>query len=359
MRPVGIPLKVLNVEDSEDDALLLCRHLVRAGYDVTMERVDTPAAMEEALAQPGWDVVIADYVLPRFSAPAALALVKERRPGLPFLLVSGAVGEETVAMAALRAGAHDYLLKNSLPQFVDAVALTAGVIPEAQRGAVHLRLGKEYLTLEPEPNLAKATYHGEEALSLLKEGDPLYPEALLHLGRCYTDMGQEAEAGEMLQRYEALTGVAGGTGTVAVGAGLSRAPEAAPAEDRWAAHLERAKYLLLGGDLGQAVTEAITALHLAGSDSVRCFECHMLLLKLAQKQGHGREALNFGISARMMAVEAGRHDLGYGATEALADVVGNLGDQAGELLQQVEREYRKWGLDIWQYLPDPIQRIRN
>jgi PAS domain S-box-containing protein len=114
------PLKLLMVEDSPDDAALLLRMLGQGGYDPAFERVDTPEAFIAALDEHDWDCIIADYSMPRFSAFAALATVKERKLDLPFIVVSGTIGEET-AVEAMRAGAHDYLMKNSLKRLVPAI----------------------------------------------------------------------------------------------------------------------------------------------------------------------------------------------------------------------------------------------
>src|SRR5688572_33167411 len=111
---MGIPLSVLLVEDSENDALLLLRTLRRGGYDPTWERVETAAAMEAALDGRSWDLVISDHSMPAFSSSAALGLL--RRKGfvdLPFIIVSGQIGEDA-AVAARKAGAHDYLMKDNL-----------------------------------------------------------------------------------------------------------------------------------------------------------------------------------------------------------------------------------------------------
>jgi len=117
---MSTPLRVLIVEDSEDDAMLVLRELRRADYDLTSERVDTPEAMNAALDQQTWDIVLCDYAMPRFSMPAALAMVKEKGLDLPFIIVSGAIGEEA-AVAAMRAGAHDYVMKGNLPRLVPAI----------------------------------------------------------------------------------------------------------------------------------------------------------------------------------------------------------------------------------------------
>jgi PAS domain S-box-containing protein len=117
---MGKPLKALIVEDSPDDAVLLVRELRKGGYDVEFERVESERSMKDALAAGGWDAVIADYALPSFSAPAALCLMQQSGVDLPFIVVSGTIGEET-AVAAMRAGAHDYLMKDNLTRLVPAV----------------------------------------------------------------------------------------------------------------------------------------------------------------------------------------------------------------------------------------------
>jgi PAS domain S-box-containing protein len=116
----GTPLQVLIVEDSEDDALLLLRELKRGGYEVRHERVDTSEAMEEALNRGPWDVVISDYYMPRFRAPEALALLRRRRSDVPFVIVSGKVGEE-LAVEAMKAGAYDYIMKDNMTRLCAAV----------------------------------------------------------------------------------------------------------------------------------------------------------------------------------------------------------------------------------------------
>jgi signal transduction histidine kinase len=112
-------LRALIVEDSERDAALLVREL-RRGYDLSFERVETPDAMHAALDTQTWDIVLSDYSMPRFSGPAALALVRGRNLDLPFIIISGTVGEET-AVTSLRAGAHDFLLKGSLVRLLPAI----------------------------------------------------------------------------------------------------------------------------------------------------------------------------------------------------------------------------------------------
>jgi two-component system cell cycle sensor histidine kinase/response regulator CckA len=117
---MGVPLRVLLVEDSEDDAALLARELRRAGYDLTMKRVDTREELLDALDREHWDIVISDYSMPHLSGLIALGLVQEKDPDLPFILVSGTIGEE-LAVEAMKAGAHDYVMKDSLARLVPAV----------------------------------------------------------------------------------------------------------------------------------------------------------------------------------------------------------------------------------------------
>jgi signal transduction histidine kinase len=114
------PLRVLIVEDDERDAALLLRELRRCDYDVSYERVETSEAMSAALEKQPWDIVLSDFTMPRFSAPAALSLVKARALDLPFIIISGTIGEET-AVTSLRAGAHDFLVKGALARLVPAI----------------------------------------------------------------------------------------------------------------------------------------------------------------------------------------------------------------------------------------------
>lgn len=113
------PLRVLHLEDSEPDHALALAHLDRGGLEVDCRRVETRAAFEAALAEP-WDLVLSDYNLPGFSGIDALRLLRARQLDLPFVLVSGEIGEET-AVDAMRNGASDYLLKHNLARLVPAV----------------------------------------------------------------------------------------------------------------------------------------------------------------------------------------------------------------------------------------------
>ncbi len=113
-------LKVLLIEDSRSDALLLLRHLEHEGLSATAERVSDPQALEAALAKGPWNLILLDWMLPGMSALETLALLRNRAPGLPVIVVSGEVGEET-AVLAMRAGAKDFVSKNKLDRLVPAI----------------------------------------------------------------------------------------------------------------------------------------------------------------------------------------------------------------------------------------------
>jgi len=113
-------LRVLQVEDSESDAALIVRLLQKAGYDVHAERVEDAATMRAALTRQTWGVIVADYQLPGFDAPAALEVLHETGLDLPFIVVSGTIGED-LAVAMMKAGAHDYLMKGNLARLAPAV----------------------------------------------------------------------------------------------------------------------------------------------------------------------------------------------------------------------------------------------
>lgn len=125
----GKPLRVLLVEDSDDDAELLLHALKTGGYHLICERVETAEALQWALRREPWQLVLSDYSLPTLSAPEALRIVRERDPELPFIIVSGTVDEET-AVSALKAGAADFVVKGRLTRLIPAIEREIG---EAER----------------------------------------------------------------------------------------------------------------------------------------------------------------------------------------------------------------------------------
>jgi PAS domain S-box-containing protein len=145
---MGVPLQALIVEAREHETLLLERVLQRAGYDLSYERVDTAAAMNAALTRQPWDIVIANYTLPEFNALAALAILQERDLELPFIMVSDRSGEESV-VAAMKAGAHDYIMKHDLSRLPLAVEreLRDAEVRRAQKPAQEA-LQENYLIMQ-------------------------------------------------------------------------------------------------------------------------------------------------------------------------------------------------------------------
>ena len=120
MARIARTLNVLLVEDSENDATLLLEELRQKGYTPIHERVQTDAAMSLALERREWDVVVSDYVMPKFSGPNALKLLREKKLDIPFIVVSGTYGEEA-AVDMMKAGANDYITKVNLSRLAPAI----------------------------------------------------------------------------------------------------------------------------------------------------------------------------------------------------------------------------------------------
>lgn len=157
---------MLVVEDSEDDTELLLQELRRGNYEPTYERVETSDAMQEALVNQRWDLVIADYAMPQFSAPAALSVAQSTGLDLPFIILSGTIGEE-MAVEAMKAGAHDYIMKGKLARLLPAIErelreaterrmrrrAEVASRQEAQISALLARTGQELIALLDRPAL--------------------------------------------------------------------------------------------------------------------------------------------------------------------------------------------------------------
>jgi PAS domain S-box-containing protein len=138
-------LRVLLIEDSPDDALLIERLLRQGGFELETERVDSEPALRVALERTAWDLILADYNLPGFSGRAALDLVRARGLEMPVIFVSGSIGED-VAVAAMKAGANDYVMKGNLRRLVPAVERElreAAERAERRRTEVALRQSEE------------------------------------------------------------------------------------------------------------------------------------------------------------------------------------------------------------------------
>jgi len=141
-------LRVLSIEDSEDDAMLVKRALEKGGYELEWERVETADSMRAALGDKPWDLILSDYRLPRFSGMEALAILRETGMDLPFIIVSGAIGEET-AVEAMKAGANDYIMKGHLQRLVPAVERElqeASVREEHRNAQAELKASKAQLS---------------------------------------------------------------------------------------------------------------------------------------------------------------------------------------------------------------------
>lgn len=149
-------LRVLIVEDSEPDALLLLHALQKGSYQTLHERVATSNEMRAALERRPWDVILADHAMPDFSAPEALALLKRAGLDIPFIIVSGHI-EEEMAVAAMQAGAHDYIMKDRLARLVPAVARElreAEVRRARKKSEEELRRARQELELRVEKRTA-------------------------------------------------------------------------------------------------------------------------------------------------------------------------------------------------------------
>ena len=173
---MGKPIRVLIVEDSENDALLAVRALWRGGFEPAFERVDTAEAMAAALTANVWDLVISDYHMPHFSGNSALWVLKQSGLDIPFIIVSGTVGED-VAVAAMKAGAHDYVMKSNLNRLATAIERElrdAEVRRERTRAEERLGYLAQYDPLTNLPNRNLLHQRLEQAIAFgRQEGKPL------------------------------------------------------------------------------------------------------------------------------------------------------------------------------------------
>lgn len=144
-------LKVLLVEDSEPDAVLILRELHKGGYSLIHKRIETGEEMREALASETWDIVLCDHALPEFNSAVALGLLRAKDPDLPFIIVSGQIGED-VAVKAMKEGAHDYIMKGNLKRLVPAIQRE---LRDAQERREHKRAEEELRKREEELRVAK------------------------------------------------------------------------------------------------------------------------------------------------------------------------------------------------------------
>ena len=195
------PLSVLVVEDSLDDWTLMQRELTRAGYDATWERVVVADELRAALRSGRWDLCIADYSLPSFGATEALAIVRAEAPNLPFIVVSGTIGEER-AVALMRAGADDYFLKGKLGRL--AAAIESLVRRSAQLDRSEWRSNE----LETEKRVLEAAALAKSAFIASMNHELRTPlNAILGFSKLLLE---QAELGEKHRRYLENVEEAGG-----------------------------------------------------------------------------------------------------------------------------------------------------
>lgn len=206
-------LRLLLVEDSPDDAELIARQLERGGYALSWKRVAGATELEEALATESWDVVVSDYRMHGFDAPAALEIVQRMNPELPFIIVSGSVGEE-LAVRAMKSGAHDFFLKDRLDRLPSAIAREVGegrVRAERKDALQRLHTSEERLRALVEQVIVgmvqtdldgRFTFANErfceiagrprDALLLLREQDIAHPDDIV----AYASLLERARSGE-------------------------------------------------------------------------------------------------------------------------------------------------------------------
>ncbi len=145
------PLRILLIEDSERDAARIGLELRRAGYAPEIKRVDTLPRLREELGRGGYDLVVSDYCLPAFNAPEALAAFREHNVDVPFIVVSGAVGED-IAVEVMKSGAHDYVLKDRMMRLVPAIERELAEVKERGERRKAETLFQSILRSSPHPS---------------------------------------------------------------------------------------------------------------------------------------------------------------------------------------------------------------
>jgi predicted signal transduction protein with EAL and GGDEF domain len=166
-----LPLRVLLVEDSADDAELIMRELQRGEFDPDVNRVWKEHEFKQALSSSVWDLIISDYSLPDMDATHCLEIYKESGFDMPFILVSGTIGEE-IAVMAMKSGAHDYIMKDRLSRLVPAVKRElreAAIRKENRDFTEHLRFLAFYDPVTRLPNKRKFLQDTADSIRLALE----------------------------------------------------------------------------------------------------------------------------------------------------------------------------------------------
>jgi len=201
------PLRTLFIEDSEDDAELLLRELRRGGYNVTFERVDTAAAMRAALAEKSWDIVISDFSMPQFNGLAALEILQQSTLDLPFIIISGSIGEAT-AVAVMKAGAHDYLMKDNLARLVPAVQreLNEAAVRREKKQAEEERDGILIREQKARAEAEAAVRASEESLRALQASETRYHTLVDAIPQIMWTLAPDGNFDYLNQRWFEYTG---------------------------------------------------------------------------------------------------------------------------------------------------------
>ncbi len=201
-------LRVLIVEDSEDDTLLLLRQLQKGGYQTEYLRVDNRRVLKKTLLDKNWDIIITDHNMPDFDSSTALGVIKKLNLDIPVIIVSGSIGED-VAVDAMRAGAHDYIMKDNLARLVPAIEreLREVAIRHSQRAA---EAAIEYLAFHDSltglVNRSEFERRLERAVSRVQKGKTV--NALLYLDldqfKIVNDTCGHSAGDELLKQLSAL-----------------------------------------------------------------------------------------------------------------------------------------------------------
>jgi len=202
------PLRILLVEDSEEDAELLLFEVRNGGYEPIHTRVYAGAALQAALAGDEWDVVVSDYTMPQFGGLDALKIVRAFDPDLPFIINSGNIGED-IAVEAMHAGAHDYVMKSNLSRLVPAIEreLREAVLRRAGRRAQRELLENEARFRAIVSNVPGVVFrmlrewHGGCSFTYVSEGSNallgLTPHQLQDEGALFFDLLLEGDGADL------------------------------------------------------------------------------------------------------------------------------------------------------------------
>lgn len=188
-------LRVLLVEDSQDDALLILRQLANAGYDTVHERVETAEGMDKALQENNWDLVLCDYQMPRFDGLSAISILKKTSKDIPLIIVSGTISPER-AVEAMKAGAGDYIMKDNLSRLV----------PVIERELKELEMRRKARLVEYQREKALEALRKEKRLNeILVQSSPAFFVAIDSDGK--TIMMNDALLSQLGYRKEEVVGL--------------------------------------------------------------------------------------------------------------------------------------------------------